>query len=98
MGMTPISNGRAWEITEFWKLHSGLCFSQGKVQLWQGNKNLGSLFRDKPVEVGIWAVPLPNRINIQEFCTLEQHVGLNKRRGCEMLINEDLGSRQWCRA
>lgn len=31
------------------------------------------------MEMGIWAVPLSNRRNIQDFCTLEQRVGQKKK-------------------
>lgn len=30
------------------------------------------------MEMGIWAAPVSNRRNIQDFCTLEQRVGLKQ--------------------
>lgn len=60
IGITSVSYRKAWEITEFWKFHSELFTGEG-------NNNLGSLFQDKPMEMGIWAVPSSSRINIQDF-------------------------------
>lgn len=52
----------------------------------EGNNNLGSLFQNKPMGKGIWAVPLSNRTNIQDFCTWNN----KEEKGCQSLTNQGM--------